>query len=248
MKREEVHAAWAPDGAAWSSWVKPVLFACLAEDVQPDPSPSAAPWPGVELLAPLGALADVAVVVDLPQADGVWAGVALGTHGFRPIPLYNALPHVGAFVDLQPISRALVDASERVAQLPRDAPPAFLLDALRLTVRLHHAGSEHLYDNRSVVRATDFPSVLRLQERGIRRILLIQRHETRHQLDLEPILLGWQRGGLSLWRLVEGSSLAAAPYVFRRLAWYDRLAEWLQRPTLSRRSDGTYGQFWVQGG
>jgi hypothetical protein len=53
----------------------------------------------------------------------------------------------------------------------------------------------------------------------------------------------WQRGGLELWRLVDGTSIPAAPYLFRRLAWYDRLAEWL-RPRPQRRSDGAYGDFW----
>jgi hypothetical protein len=203
---------------------------------------------GPELLKPLAGLSDVAAVVDLPGADGVWAGLALGKQGFRPIPLYNALPHDDAFVDLRPISEALVDVSERVAQLPHDAPPAFLLDASRLTLRVPGDGVERLFDNRSVVRATDLPSAARLLDGGIRRVLLVQASARRHQLDLEPILLAWRSAGLEVWRLVESSSQPAAPYPFRRLAWYDRLAEWLQRPGPRRRSDGVYGEFWVQGG
>ncbi len=245
MKREDVHAAWAPEGGAWSSWVKPVLFGSLPDDVEPDFELPEGVWPTAELLRPLGALTDVAAVVDLPQADGVWTGVALGAHGLRPIPLYNALPHEDGFVDLYPIREALVDACGRVATLSPGAPPAFLLDTLRLTER-RLTGAKQPYDNRSIVRATDFPSAASLLSHGLRRILLIQGTTKRHQLDLEPILLAWQSGGLELWRLVATNSQPAAPYQFSRLPWYDRLSEWLSRPSPRPRSDGAYGKLWIQ--
>lgn len=245
MKREDVHDAWAPEGAAWSSWVKPVLFGSLPDEVEPDSELPEAAWLTAELLQPLGKLTDVAVVVDLPQADSVWTGVTLSAHGFRPIPLYNALPHEDGFVDLYSIREALVDACERVATLSLDAPPAFLLDTLRLTER-KVTGATQRYDNRSIVRATDFPSAARLLSHGIRRILLVQGTTRRHQLDLEPILLAWQAGGLELWWLVATSSQPAAPYEFSRLPWYDRLSEWLSRHRPRPRSDGAYGKLWVQ--
>ena len=59
---------------------------------------------------------NVAVVLDLPGADGVWTGVALAARGYRPVPLYNAVPGpttgvwIGAFaslVDVAPILAAL---------------------------------------------------------------------------------------------------------------------------------------------
>lgn len=43
---------------------------------------------------------DFAVAVDLPGSDGVLLGVALAHVGYRAVPLYNALPHARAFVDL----------------------------------------------------------------------------------------------------------------------------------------------------
>jgi len=69
----------------------------------------------------------VALVVDLPGAEGVAAGLAFAGRGYRPVPLYNALPdphalpplpidvqiqapflrHLAAIVDVMPIVNAL---------------------------------------------------------------------------------------------------------------------------------------------
>jgi len=35
---------------------------------------------------------NAALVLDMPGSEGVLAGVALASRGYRPVPLYNALP------------------------------------------------------------------------------------------------------------------------------------------------------------
>src|SRR6185503_17357155 len=85
------------------------------------------------------------LILDLPGAEGVAAGLALTARGFRPVPLYNAIPLATPFspgntldesppvVEVLPIVRALDAATPRLAlaELPHDAPTAFLLDSLR---------------------------------------------------------------------------------------------------------------------
>ena len=90
MTPEEVYRAWSPEAAKWSPWVKPVVFAHLhAMPAESEPA-------GVthQEMAPLPLDADgtTAIVVDLPSAEGVQLGLALAARGFRPVPLYNAVP------------------------------------------------------------------------------------------------------------------------------------------------------------
>src|SRR2546423_1296986 len=140
MNKDEIFSIWAPDESPWSRWTKPVLFAYLdlvpsdtsitdaAIDVSWSPSPDE----------------KVALVLDLPGSEGVLAGVALATRGYRPVPLYNAVPMpVGeplldprtgrpmAAVNVLPIISALKKGADQLARLnlPFDPHPALLLDA-----------------------------------------------------------------------------------------------------------------------
>ena len=88
MTYEEIFEIWSPGNSLWSTWAKPVLFAHLGVPfVHP---------PGGEILQDAGWAAmpdeNFAIVLDLPGAEGVWTGVGLAAHGYRPVPLYNALP------------------------------------------------------------------------------------------------------------------------------------------------------------
>src|SRR5436309_8538533 len=142
MDREEIFSTWAPDASLWSRWVKPVLFAYLDSALSQIPVAEAAsdvswsPPPNEK----------VALVLDLPGAEGVLAAVALARRGYRPVPLYNAVPlpfggplldpltnRAVAAVNVLRIISALRKCAEELVQLnvPCDAPPAFLLDANR---------------------------------------------------------------------------------------------------------------------
>src|SRR5262245_12420817 len=141
MTREYVYNVWAPPGGPWSAWAKPVLFAHV-EPLQALGElhlfvPTDAPW--------LPALnGQAALVTDVAGAQGVAVGAyAAGVAGFRPVPLYNALPSsASAFMvgpapvrDVRPIISAITLATPDLDKmnLPFDAPPAFLLDADRRT-------------------------------------------------------------------------------------------------------------------
>jgi len=207
MNKQEIFAVWAPDASPWYTWVKPVLFAHLdavfAASELPEP-PSDLHWcPPPERRT--------AIVVDLPGAEGVGMGVALAARGYRPVPLYNALPLPGGQIILDPLTRRNVAAVNVIPiisalrmgtenlerlQIAPDAPPAFLLDTNRQGDGRIMAPDE--FDNRSLCFTTDFPSANFLLANGVARGLLVQKTRPDPQPDLAHVLRRWQDGGVAL--------------------------------------------------
>lgn len=200
---ELLFATWAPEGALWSRWAKPVLFATLRpEDLAPAPGPTPAQAPlALDAgFAPPPA-ARTAIVVDLPGAESARMGMALGRRGYRPVPLYNACPGgPSPAVDLAPIVAELVGGAGELPQLAiaPDAPPAFLLDADRL--RKIAEPVQGKFDNRWMVFPQDFPSGNLLRANGIDRALLLQRGNGSGVArdDLRHVLLRWQEAGVAI--------------------------------------------------
>jgi len=227
MNKEEIFAHWAPESSIWSRWAKPVLFACLGPASAPVP-PAAEPATDVSWAPP--PTGQVALVLDLPGAEAVSTAVALAARGFRPVPLFNAvpLPFVGplmigggvAAVNVLPIMSALRQGAEALAraQLPTDAPPAFLLDANRQGEGRKMLPGE--FDNRSISFTTDFPSANFLAAYDIQRVLLVQRSRREPQTDLAHSLRRWQDGGLVLERKQVERPDPPEPFTVARPSWY----------------------------
>jgi hypothetical protein len=152
-----------------------------------------------------------AIVVDLPGEEGVIWGLRLATLGYRPVPIYNALPFAIGDKMISPTSRpattvyveqvltALVREAPNLEKLHlrMNAPPAFLLDADRRLARADIRPG--IFDNRSVCFTTDFPSASFLLEQGIRSVAVVQ-EGTRFAPDLLPTLVAWQQGGIEIRR------------------------------------------------
>jgi hypothetical protein len=203
VTKEEVFAIWAPAGAAWSAWVKPVLFAHLPGAFEPfeqEPAPIDIRW------APPSD-GTCAVVIDLPSAQGVQVGALLAASGYRPIALYNAAPGPRggtmewagqSTVDVWPILDAICGSTPLLARqkLPYAAPPAFMLDSNRRIARGPIVPGR--FDNRSVSFPTDFPSANLLLSRGIRRAMLVQLHGNQPEADLAHTLRRWQDAGIEI--------------------------------------------------
>lgn len=247
MNKEEIFAAWAPEASLWSRWAKPVLFAHL--------SPAALPGPVPETLPDLGWLADpselTAVILDLPGAEGVSTAVALAERGYRPVPLYNAVPRPAeglmsgssvAAVDLWPVMIALVRGAEQLARLEISpaAPPVFLLDAKR-----HGLGREMQpgeFDNRSICFTTDFPSANFLLAQGIRRAVLVQESGLEPRSDLAHILRRWQDGGIALEGVELDFPARPVPFQVARPTWYGAMFQRaLAALGLHRAAGGGFG-------
>ena len=229
MTNEEIFAAWSPSDSVWATWVKPVLFAHLGA-APPLPTNTGTPaevgWaPAVE--------ERTAVVLDLPKDEGVWLSIALASRGYRPVPLFNALPlpfgvpvfdpasqRLVAAVDVVPILSALRQGADQLAllKIPREAPPVFLLDANRQGTGVRMLPDE--FDNRSVCFTTDFPSANYLITHGIQGVLLVQRERVEPQTDLAHVLRRWQDAGLLLQRMRIEPATERELFQVKRPSWY----------------------------
>lgn len=260
MSSEAAFATWAPTDGRWSPWVKPLLFASESHwDAGGDPElvevgePSWMEAPRAEegyreRVRKSGDQA-TAVVLDLPGPLGVAWGVAFARAGWRPVPLYNAIPggapgvmapamvdefgavpvfrDTTALIDMQAIVGAMRHATRtlRELSLAPERPPVFLLDANRR----EGFASPGRFDNRSISLPTDFPSAVFLRAHGIERVVLVQRVGLEPQEDLAHTLLAWQEGGLSilakeLERDAEPATIQVSPPSRFRSLWYRALA------------------------
>ncbi len=236
MNSEEAYGAWAPEQSPWSPWVKPILFASERswDDLGERELDGIPVLPWVSAVDP-----STAFVIDLPGAEGVLWGVALARNGWRPVPLYNALPgaasagpgaSASALVDVASIVRAMRRATAILEPLAlaADRPPAFLLDAQR-RYGTGAAAQPGKFDNRSISLPTDFPSGLFLRSRGIQRAVLVQQARTEPQEDLAHTLLAWQESGLSIQARTSSADgpprpIRVAPPSRFRVLWYRFLA------------------------
>ena len=260
MSSEDAFAIWAPTDGPWSPWVKPLLFAHDPTWSGADPDLIEVPEPtwldpgrateGYRELTKKAPEPTTAIVVDLPGALGVAWGIAFARKGWRPVPLYNAIPggiaggvpmvsasdqfgavpvlrDTSACVDVAPILSAMRRATPILSAipLPAERPPVFLLDANRRD----GLPSPGRFDNRSISLPTDFPSAVFLRSRRIERVVLVQRLGVDPQEDLAHTLLAWQQGGIAilvkeLERDAEPQAIEVRPPSRFRALWHRALA------------------------
>ncbi len=164
MKKENVLEAWAPIGGDWSLWVRPVLFAQMNDGMLARvPETTASDLLSIQTPEFAG---DAAVIVDLPGANSVNAGLALALKGYRPVPLYNGCTGRNEVVDQSAIMEKLAGGARLLeGQWLKDAPPAFLIDSLRMSAKSVRPGN---FDNRWRIFPQDFPASEVLIGKGIR--------------------------------------------------------------------------------
>jgi hypothetical protein len=195
----------------------------------------------------------VAVVVDLPGEPAVRAGLALARRGYRPVPLFNGCPgpmHLfsdgsvsgSSLVDMHGLVQAVLGATPELARLrlPPEAPPAFLVDALRSGVG--QLRTPRRFDNRWAVLPQDFPSASLLLSRGVQRALLVQDRRDQPRDDLAHVLRRWQEAGIGVDVMEVGFSEGPRPITVdkpSRFRWLFYTA--LVIAGLRRNSAGGFG-------
>jgi hypothetical protein len=209
MNALELFEVWAPSGAPWSPWAKPVLFAAQS----PVPAGASQNWQAARgraraLWTPV-AMSETALVLDLPGPVALALALDCATQAWRPVPLFNSCPGPQALVDNESIRAGLAEGAYmlREASLPAAAPPAFVLDCHRTD----GAPAPQRFDNRWVVFPQDFPSAARLAAAGLRRALLLPHGRSEPRTDLAHVLLRWQQAGLEILAHDLASSSPTAP-------------------------------------
>jgi hypothetical protein len=195
MYYQRLYEQWAPPGAPWSAWAKPVLFAQL--DAQPRTHQPVGDWRHLrtDWAPPPGG---VVIVIDLPGLEAVLMGLALAERGYRPVPLYNCCLGPAPVLDVSQITDGL-DAGGPILEslgLPYMAAPAFLLDSRRQ--QPGQSPSPGRFDNRWVTLPQDFPSANLLISRGYRQAVLVQNDRLQPQGDLAHVLCRWQEQGMAV--------------------------------------------------
>ena len=249
MNRQTAYEIWAPHTSIWSVWAKPVLFAHLPRGRVPLPSLAPADTSWMSSVSERSA-----IVVDLPGVESVAMGLALAELGYRPVPLFNAcLPPLStdseaesptAIVDVDSVLTALVEGYDRLRQvrLPDDAPPAFLIDALRQQPT--RPVSEGLFDNRSVVFITDFPSANFLTTQGIQQVILVHQHVQELERDLAYVLRTWEKAGIELQETVVPDTVQLRSLSLPKMNWFTEL--WIRffaGSEFRRNQSGSFGRF-----
>lgn len=239
MNGRRLFDLWAPEGAVWSPWAKPVLFTAVDQVGEAPPSPILPPAENTDWVTGLGRHA--ALVIDLPGSASVHLGLATTFRGYRPVPLFNAAYGPNPVIPLADTLRALKLGGALLPQvnLAPDAPPAFLLDAHRQIAT--GPASPGQFDNRWVVFPQDFPSASMLKARDIHAVVLAQRSRLMPEDDLAHVLLRWQEAGIVIYARSDTDPVPAPIRVKRPpryRAFFHRLfATW----GLLRNSAGGFG-------
>ncbi len=196
MTIKEIYKIWAPAGAKWVDWVRPVPFVAMNQCTKVYGF-SDFTIPDITYIDE--AYEGAALIVDLPGAESVREGIGLAKAGYRPIPIYNGTveqPEARATVDNQSVAVGLAMGAAKLAQIQikEDALPAFLTDSNRMN---RYKMDISLFDNSWDVYHQDLPSAEYFLESGIHKMIIIGNTFSK---DLQKILYEFQKKKIEiLW-------------------------------------------------
>ena len=194
MTGRDVFKIWAPLGAKWVDWVRPVPFVAL-DYMKQASNVCNLTVPRINYINE--PTEDTAIIIDLPGYDSIKEGIALARFGYRPVPIYNGTneqPGSMALVDNHATESALIWGAlelEKIA-LSSIAPPAFLLDSNRMH---RFKMNTSVFDNSWDIYHQDIPSANYFLDSGIKKIIV--RGEKIHK-DLCKILYKHQLMGITI--------------------------------------------------
>lgn len=194
MTGKDIFKIWAPVGAKWVDWVRPVPFVAIDNDLKLYDIGSFI-IPKINYIDKVSL--DTAIIVDLSGNESIKEGIALAKLGFRPIPIYNGTnEQQGAIatVNNHNIEIGLIKGAVELQKIELDnnAPPVFLLDSNR-TNRFKMNVS--IFDNSWDIYNQDMPSAEYFLKNGITKIIVRGRVIQR---DLKKILYEFQKKGIEI--------------------------------------------------
>lgn len=195
MTGKDFYKIWAPIGAKWVDWVRPVPFVGINENLKIYEVENFN-IPQINYIQ--NPTTDTAIIIDLPENNSIKEGLGLAKFGFRPIPIYNGTDQQDgamATVDNKSIKIGLIKGALELQkmQIDNNAPPAFLLDSNRMN---RYKMNQSVFDNSWDIYAQDLPSAEYFLKNGINKIIV--RGES-IQRDLQKILYSFQQKGITIY-------------------------------------------------
>ncbi len=194
MTGKEIYKIYAPYGAKWIEWVRPVPFVAI-DTYNRKPLSN---WTNRKAMCIKQYKNDTAIFIDLPGTESIETGISLAQIGYRPIPLFNGTDeqiNLQATTDTYLIERCLINGSERMKKitLNNNANPAFLLDSLRTN---RYRSKISIFDNSWDLYKQDIPTPKCFKENGINKIIVIG---NKIQRDLRKIFFEFQNEGIEIF-------------------------------------------------
>ena len=195
MTGKDLFKIWAPIGAKWVNWVRPVPFININEQFEGYES-------GEFVIPKINYMSKVklntAIIVDLPGNTSIKEGLAIAKFGFRPVPIYNGIDEqegAMATVDNKIVKIGLIKGALELKkmQFDKDAPPVFLLDSNRMNrYKINHS----VFDNSWDIYAQDIPSPEYFLKNGICDIIVRGNCINK---DLNKVLYPFQKKGINIF-------------------------------------------------
>ncbi len=193
MIGKELFQIYAPEGAKWTSWVRPVPFVAI-DYYERKP---AFQFQERKAIFMKEYQEDMAIFVDLPGQESIELGISLAKIGYRPIPVFNGVDvQQGTLgtTDTCLVESALINGGKKLKAIPLSlkANPAFLLDSARMN---RYRAKASMFDNSWDLYGQDIPSIEYFKQNGIHKILVVG--EEIHS-DLKKIFLKFQKEGFEI--------------------------------------------------
>lgn len=201
MRGKEIYKIYAPNGAKWIDWVRPVPFVAI-DTYNRKPIANFLDRKAMFLKK---YQQDTAIFIDLPGKESIELGIGLAHIGYRPIPVFNGTDEQQgsqATTNTYLIESCLINGSQKLKniELKNDANPAFLLDSHRTN---RYRAKESIFDNSWDLYKQDIPSAEYFKQNGITKIIVVG--ET-IQRDLKKIFLKFQEKGIEIY-ITDGYTL-----------------------------------------
>ena len=201
MRGKEIYIIYAPNGAKWIDWVRPVPFVAI-DTYNRKPIANFLDRKAMFLKK---YQQDTAIFIDLPGKESIELGIGLAHMGYRPIPVFNGTDEQQgsqATTNTYLIESYLINGSQKLKniELKNDANPVFLLDSHRTN---RYRAKESIFDNSWDLYKQDIPSAEYFKQNGITKIIVVG--ET-IQRDLKKIFLKFQEKGIDIY-ITDGYTL-----------------------------------------
>ena len=194
MSGKEIYKIYAPNGAKWIDWVRPVPFVAIDTYNRK----AIADWIDRKAIFLKEYQQDTAIFIDLPGKESIELSIDLAYMGYRPIPIFNGTDEQSgsqATTNTYLIESCLINGSEKLKniKLDNDANPAFILDSYRTN---RYRAKESVFDNSWDLYKQDIPSAEYFKQNGISKIIVVG---DIIQRDLKKIFLKFQEKGIYIY-------------------------------------------------